>query len=57
VANIVMLGMSASDDQDDDIGKMGGDLEATSAIRRWLQLAKELVKPAPEKDSEDRNAT
>ncbi len=49
--------MSASDDQDDDIGRMGGDLEATSAIRRWLQLAKELVKPAPEKDSEDRNAT
>jgi len=49
--------MSASDDQDDEIGRTGGDLEATSAIRRWLQLAKEFVKPPPEKDSEDRNAT
>jgi hypothetical protein len=49
--------MSVSDDQDDEIGKMGGDLEAMSAIRRWLQLAKEFVKPATEKDAEDRNAT
>ena len=39
--------MSEAEDQD-EIGKLGGDPETTPLIRRWLGLAKELVKPKPE---------
>jgi hypothetical protein len=39
--------MSEADEQD-EIGKLGGDPETTPLIRRWLGLAKELVKPKPE---------
>jgi hypothetical protein len=41
-------------DEGDELGKLGGDPDAASAIRRWLGLAKEIVagkaprKPTPE---------
>jgi hypothetical protein len=30
-------------DEGDELGKLGGDPDAASAIRRWLGLAKEIV--------------
>ena len=48
--------MSRPDDQD-EVGKMGGDFEESSIIRRWLDLAREIVKPDPRKDTNDRSAT
>ena len=47
-ADRYLLSRMSETDEQDEVGKLGGDPETTPLIRRWLGLAKELVKPKPE---------